>query len=938
MCGALGVTMGGGANKVRMVSGTLTFLFTDIEGSTQRWGQDRDAMAAALSRHDALMRQAIAAHGGDIFKTVGDAFYAVFPTAPGSVAAAVDAQRSLAAEDFSAIGGVFVRMALHTGTPQEREGDYFGPTVNRVARLLAIGHGEQVLISGATAELLQGEMPPQTSLRDLGAHRLKDLARAEHVYQLVAAGLREAFPPLRSADALPNNLPLQITSFVGRDDDVREIKSLLQNDRLVTLVGAGGAGKTRCAIQAGAEVLDAFADGVWLVELAGISDPSLVASAIAQALSVRDSGNQPLLDTLLANLKPRRLLLILDNCEHVIDEARNVAGAILRACPDVRILATSRESLNTAGEHVFRLPSLAVPPADRTITAEAARPYGAVALFADRAAASDSRFELTDANAPFVAEISRRLDGIPLAIELAAARVKVLSPQQLLQKLDERFRVLTGGDRSALPRHQTMRALIDWSYDLLSEQERALFRKLAIFAGGFTLETAGAVCGDEALDEIAVLEMLTSLVDKSLVHAEPSGSVTRYRLLESTRQYAREKLAENREDGAVGRAHAAAFLDLADRLEKAYDTTADDEWFVQVEPEIENWRAALEWTLTARHDALLGQRLAAALTRGWAFLLASEGRRWIDAAQASIDEATPQDVIAQLELCEAQLDGVLGLHKASYAAAARALERYRALGDPRGIARAQRHVGRGLLLEGRAAEGEALLREALAAFRAEGSDTLAGASLENLAIVRMSRGDVAGARAYSAEALAIFRASGAERLAASVAANLAEAEFSAGNTEAALQLANEALAGVARAGYTYRVAFLMCNIAAYLIALGRYEEALTPARDALRLARDVRYDVAVAWALQHLAAVAALRPSDDAERMRGDRGRAARVLAYIDGHLMKLDAVREYTEQQEYDKMIAALSAALSGPELAALREEGILLTEERAVTEVLSL
>ncbi len=571
-----------------MVSGTLTFLFTDIEGSTQRWGTDRDAMADALSRHDALMRAAIAARGGEVFKTVGDAFCAAFSTAPAAVAAAIDAQRALAAEDFSAVAGALVRMALHTGTPQERDGDYFGPAVNRVARLLAIGHGEQVLVSGASAELLAGDMPPQTSLRDLGAHRLKDLTRAERVYQLVAPGLRESFPPLRSPDALPNNLPLQLTSFVGRDDDVREIKTLLHETRLVTLVGSGGAGKTRCAIQSGAEMLDTFADGVWLIELAAISDPSLVALTIADALSVRESHGQSMLNTLLAHLKERSMLLILDNCEHLIDEVRNIAGAILRACPEVRILATSRESLNTAGERVFRLPSLAVPPANEELTAEAARPYGAVALFADRAAASDARFELTDANAALVTEISRRLDGIPLAIELAAARVKVLSPQQLLEKLDERFRVLTGGDRSGLPRHQTMRALIDWSYDLLSEQERVLFRKLAIFAGGFTLETASVVCGGGTLDELAVLELITSLVDKSLVQTEPSGSVTRNRLLESTRQYAREKLAEHGEDAEVARAHAAAFLALAERLESSYDTTQDNEWFAQVEPEIEN--------------------------------------------------------------------------------------------------------------------------------------------------------------------------------------------------------------------------------------------------------------------------------------------------------------------------------------------------------------
>ncbi len=923
---------------VSMVGGTLTFLFTDIEGSTQRWGHDRDAMGAALSRHDELMRDAITLNGGEIFKTVGDAFYALFTTAPAAVAAAIDAQRGLASEDFSAIGGVFVRMALHTGSPQEREGDYFGPTVNRVARLLAIGHGEQVLVSAATAELLQGEMPPEASLRDLGAQRLKDLARAEHVYQLVAPGLRESFPPLRSLDALPNNLPLQITSFVGRDDDVREIKSLLQNDRLVTLVGAGGAGKTRCAIQVGADLLDTFADGVWLVELAGISDPSLVTSAIAQSLSVRESHNQPLLNTLLANLKHRRLLLILDNCEHVIDEVRNVAGGILRGCPDVRILATSRENLNIAGEHVFRLPSLAVPPPDGTTTAEATRSYAAVALFADRAAASDARFELTDLNAPFVTEISRRLDGIPLAIELAAARVKVLSPQQLLQKLDERFRVLTGGDRSALPRHQTMRALIDWSHDLLSEQERALFRKLAVFSGGFTLETASAVCGDETLDEIAVLELLTSLVDKSLVHSEPSGSVTRYRLLESTRQYASEKLVENGEDAAVARAHASAFLEIARRFEAAYDSTPDNEWFAQVEPEVENWRAALDWALTGRGDVLLGQQLVGALGREWAFLFAAEGRRWIHAAQAEIDEATPPIVLAQLDLIEAQLDGVLGLHKASHAAAERALERYRALEDAFGIAQAQRHAGRGLVFLGRPEEGEALLREALVPFRARNAHTLIGASLENIAIGRYMSGDIAAARQYYSEALSIFKANGAERLAAAVATNLAEAEFRAGNAAEALQLASEALATDRRAIFTYRTAFLMCNMAAYLVALGRYDEARARAREALRLAHDVNYEVAAAWAVQHLAAVALFRSSDDGKEQTEDWRCAALLLAYVDARLDSLGAIREHTEIQEYDKMITALREALDAGELSGLAEEGRALSEVRAFTEAMAI
>ncbi len=918
-----------------MLGGTITFLFTDVEGSTRRWASGREAMAEALRRHDALVGGTIRSHGGEVFKTIGDAFCSAFATASEALAAALAAQHALGAEDFSAVDGIRVRMAVHTGTADQRDGDFFGPAVNRVARLLAAGHGGQVLVSAAGAELLHGEMPPHCGLRDLGSHRLKDLARPERLYQLEAPGLRADFPPPNTLDAFPNNLPLQPTSFVGREDDVDRLKALLLEHRLVTLVASGGAGKTRCAIQAGAEMLDAYADGVWLVELAPISRLAPVAAAVAQALGVRESPDAALLDTLLAHLKYRRVLLLLDNCEHVMDDARALSSAVLRACPEVRLLATSRESLNIAGERLYRLPSLAVPPT-RELSPEAALQYGAVALFADRAAASNGRFTLTDENAPFVTEIAARLDGIPLAIELAAARIKVLAPAQLAQKLDERFRVLTGGDRSALPRHQTMRALIDWSYDLLADPERALFRKLSIFAGGFTLEAATAVCGDEQLDEMAVLELLTSLIDKSLVQADPFGGLTRYRLLESTRQYAREKLLESGAFREVALAHAAAFLSLAQRIEDAYDTTPDRQWFAQIEPEMENWRAALEWSLTARGNVLLGQRLTVALGRGWALLLAAQGRRWIQAAQACVDASTPPELAAELDLKEAQLDGVLGLHKGSLAAAQRALAKYHALRDPFGVAQSQRNAGRGLLFTGRVAEGEELLREALAAFRALGAHALAGAALENLGIARKASGDIGAARAFFADALEIFKACGAERLAVSVGNNLAEMEFSAGNAAAALQIAEETLNDDRSGISAYRVALRLCNMAAYLIALGRYGEARARARDALLAARRVHYEAAQLWAIHHLAAIAALRDGG-AERASEDRRRAARLLAHVEARLRRLETLREYTEQQEYERLTRSLEEIFCPAELAALTKEGAAFTEDRAVAEALA-
>ncbi|HZY96486.1 MAG TPA: adenylate/guanylate cyclase domain-containing protein [Candidatus Cybelea sp.] len=917
-------------------SGTVTFLFTDIEGSTERWERDRNAMAAALRRHDVLMRSTIAARGGYVFKTIGDAFCAAFGTAANAIAAALAAQRALMDEDFSAVDGVFVRMALHTGTADERDSDYFGPAVNRVARLLAVGHGGQILVSGITADLLQGEMPAECSLYDLGSHRLKDLARPEHFYQLIASGLRQNFPALRSLDELPNNLPLQLTSFVGREQDVSAIKQLLLHNRLVTLVGTGGAGKTRCAVQVAAELLDDFSDGVWFVELAPISAGSLVTAEIAQALGVREGLNQPPLNALLNYLKRRRLLLVLDNCEHVIEDARTAAATILRGCPDVRIFATSRASLSIAGEQTFRLPSLAVPPAGDAVTAKTAQQYGAVALFLDRALASDARFALSDENAPFVTRICRRLDGIPLAIELAAARVKVLTPRRLSEILDERFRVLTGGDRTVMPRHQTMRALIDWSYDLLTDQERNVFRKLSIFAGDFTLASATAVCRDDALDELAVLEVLTSLVDKSLVQADTAGEA-RYSLLESTRQYGHEKLVASGEHHATADAHAAAFLETAEQLDRTYYTTPDREWFAQVEADSENWWAALEWALTADGDVLLGQQLAGTLHRVWGFLWVAQGRRWVRAALERVDATTPQSVVARLELAEAYIDATLEQYKTSYDAAERALALYREIDDPLRIAEALRRAGHALIKLGRLAQGEALLDEALAAARKLRARRLTGALLEHLAVARVAQNDLVGARAHFAEALAIHKAGGAEFSVAQVAAGLAEAEFQAGNAETALTLAHEFLAATRGTASSARMtANALLNVAAYLVALARYDEAQSHTREALTLARGQQLAVAVLWALQHLAAIGALRQCDDPSTALVKRMRSARLLGYVDSRFATLETIREYTEQQEYDKIRAALHESLGLDELISLMNQGGEWNEDEAVAEAL--
>ncbi|MGH7729178.1 MAG: ATP-binding protein, partial [Vulcanimicrobiaceae bacterium] len=552
------------ARSVPLPAGTVTFAFTDVEGSTARWERDPEAMQAALRRHDELLHAVIAEGGGHVFKTMGDAFCCVCSRAQDAVAAMFAAQQKLGAQDFSAIDGLRVRAAIHTGTADERDGDYFGPAVNRVARLLAIGHGGQLLVSGVTSDLVLGALPSQASLRDLGEHRLKDLARPEQVYQLLAPGLAAEFPPLRSLESLPNNLPLQLTSFLGRETEISEITGLLATHRLVTLVGSGGVGKTRTSLQIGANLLDGSGDGVWFIELAPLASGDYIPTTVAQAMGLElGSAGEPL-DVLVSLLRPKRALLIFDNCEHLVEPAARVIAALLRGAPQVSVLASTRQGLGIAGEATYRMPSLAIPEDVEGLRAAEAVRFPAIALFAERAGAVDFRFALGDENAPTIADICRRLDGIPLAIELAAARVKILSPQQLRERLNERFRVLTGGSRDALPRQQTLRALINWSHDLLDERERALFRRLGIFVNGFAMEGAVAVGSGDGLDEV---DVLASLADKSLVLAEPDGDALRYRMLESTRAYAREKLDASGELPGTALRHVrylAGLFDAAD--------------------------------------------------------------------------------------------------------------------------------------------------------------------------------------------------------------------------------------------------------------------------------------------------------------------------------------------------------------------------------------
>jgi len=597
----------------------VTLLFTDIEDGVRLWEADRDAMAVASARHDRMVRKQIEASGGHIFKAVGEAHRAMFADPVAALSSAVAIQRAAGAEPWPSSLPIRVCMALHSGACAERDGDYVGPVVNRTARLLDIGHGGQVLVTAATYALLADRLPGGIGLRDLDEQRLKDLGRAERVFQVTGPGLAERFGVLRSLDdpALRHNLPSQATNFVGRVAELAELRALVSGgSRLVTIAGPGGIGKSRLALQLAADALDGTRDGVWLVELAAVTEPELVTRTAAAALGVRDAPGRPMRDTLIDAVGDRDLLIILDNAEQVLGAVAELADAVIRSCPRVCVLVTSREPLGISGEHVFRVPGLAVPPADLAAPDRLAA-FESVQLFAEHAALQRRGFTVDDASAAAVAAICVRLDGIPLALELAAARLGSLSVSEINARLDQRFRLLTTGNRTALPRHRTLRALIDWSYDLLGPEERSVFDRLSVFAGSWTLDAAEAVASGGDVAEWQVLDLLASLVGKSLVQAEVIHGSTRYRLLETVRHYAAERLALRADSDLrdVRVAHRDHYLAVAEAAAAHLTGPDQGSWLDRLDADQANLRRAGEHAVGDPDGTALVLRLGVALYR-----------------------------------------------------------------------------------------------------------------------------------------------------------------------------------------------------------------------------------------------------------------------------------------------------------------------------------
>jgi predicted ATPase/class 3 adenylate cyclase/Tfp pilus assembly protein PilF len=811
-------------------SGTVTFLFTDIEGSMALWERDRAAMREAVARQLTILHSLIAAHHGVLYKTVGDGTQAAFGTAEDALRAALASQRALLAEAWvDPPGPLRVRMALHTAaaTPQDR--DYLAPGLNRLARLLAASHGGQVLLSLATQDLGRDALPAGAGLRDLGEHPLRDLYRPERVFQLLHPDLPADFPSLRTLATRPNNLPLQPTPFLGREDQVTRVVDLLGREdvRLLTITGPGGVGKTRVALQAGADMLEAFPDGVWFVDLSVLDDPALVSSAIAGVLGVREEGSG-LPERLASVLGGKRLLLVLDNFERVTDAAQTVSDLLARV-PGLKVLATSRTPLYAYGEHEYPLPPLPLPDLIHLSSVERMSQYEAVRLFIAQAQAVNPDFAVTNANAQIVAEICYRLDGLPLAIELAAARVKVLPPAALLKRLDHRLPLLTGGARTLPARQQTMRNTIAWSHDLLSREMQTLFRQLAVFAGGFTLHAAEAVTAPE--DALDVLEGISLLIDNSLLRQEDGrDEEPRFRMLETIREFGLEQLHASGEESEIRRRHAIFFQEIAERADVALKGAEQHAWLNRLALENDNLRSALGWLIES--DAESGMRFARLLYLFWLIRgYLSEGREWLERALSAGKSLAPAGSVPVLNAIAA-LAGHQGDFERATTAAESALATAREIGDAENVAWALQNLSNMAPDE----KASLLLEEALELTRQLGNKWRTANILHNLAVVAVGQKNYDRARALLHEELKLARELGDIDTEAMALANLGVDADRHGQTSQAAAFFRQSLVLRVQLGTKLGVAESMRGLALVAESVGQLEKCvrLLAAAEAIR--------------------------------------------------------------------------------------------------------
>lgn len=904
---------------------TITFLFTDIEGSTKLNQQYDAVMTQVLKRHDDLIEACAVQHEGKVVRPrgEGDSRFIVFARATNAVAAACAMQQAISSEPWSDEISLRVRVALHTGEADIINGDYRGTAVDRCARLRSIGHGGQTILSQTTYDLVRDKLPQGTSLQDMGSHRLKNLLRPERVFQLLHPELPSDFPPLKSLDAFDNNLPLQLTSFIGREQEIAQIEERLNTTRLLTLTGSGGIGKTRLALQVAADLLEDYADGVWFVELAEQNETTLV-SQVAKALGLREEPGRSLTETLTDFLKSKSLLLVLDNCEHLVASCAPLVDNLLRACPNLRVLATSREPLGIGGEVLWSVSSLTHPKPPPCPPLESLTQYEAVRLFIERATAVKQDFTVTNQNAPALAEICHRLDGIALAIVLAAVRVKILSVEQICQRLESRFSLLTGGGRTVLPRQQTLQATMDWSHELLLESERIFFRRLSVFVGGWTLEAAEAICAGEGIEDYEVLDLLERLIKTSLVEVLAANGENRYRFLESISHYSWDKLRESGEITALQRRHLDWFLKLVEQAEPELTGANQEVWLERLEAEHDNLRAALVFCQTGEEQIEAGLKLARSLGRFWYIhSYYKEGRKFISAlllrterGGGTVERANAQKWVGNLLYAE----GKYGAAKEFYQ---QSLAIYRELSDKVGIANALFNLGNIDKESGEYATAKTRQEESLTFFREIGEKSGIADTLNSLGNINSDQGEYAMANACFEESLTLYRELKNNFSVAISLNNLGIIAYRQGNYVTANTLYQKSLTLFREFRNKRGMASSLSNLGEVASAQSDYQAARRLQEESLKISREMEDKRLIANALEGLAEV---------NRAENQLEQAVRLFRAAEALREAISSPLCTFDQSRYDSSVAAVRTALGEEAFTTAWEAGRAMTLEQAI------